>query len=322
MEKKGKEVGRQQIGTADSGGGVKLYAGVAGGGTLSSGQVSELSSAIAGYGNGIGSIADLGGPAAQLDYIDNELGRFNQGSLTAVDVVSTYSPTNLASAYWETAKSGEQASSLAGAIDTAADDVFFGMAPDIGPVFGQTAAYEMGTIPGHVIGGAVNVGLIWTGAGVPGALNFGLRGGNVAVQTGKVIIQGGAAAIEGGRKIIITAEAVQGMVAGLQVTWGAAGLVYMASNGGGGVYRPNQKHDQARPKVSPQPVNGPAALENSVPVTDKLRVAIEGEEFVLLRRESKGVWHGYRVGWSGLTDKAKAVLIKLGLVSQRGKICR
>jgi RHS repeat-associated protein len=218
MEKDGKEAGRQQIGTARRFGGVNLYPGVGGGATLSTGQVIELSSAIAGYGNGIGSIADLGGTTARLDYIDKELGRFNQGSLKAVDVVSAYSPSNLAGAAWEAAKSGELNDSLEGVSQGILETVLPFEIEQGAPTYGHWDTYRDSRIIGQASGTTMNLVMIAYSpsslANLNTALTQGLSQGGKALQfafVGSTSVQGLSTAVVATTDVAYSAAGLLGM---------------------------------------------------------------------------------------------------------------
>jgi hypothetical protein len=94
------------------------------------------------------------------------------------------------------------------------------------------------------------------------------------------------------------------------------------TNGSGknGKFEPNDKHNKPSKDVGAQPDNGQAALDNSIPVKEGNRVAVEGDHFVDLKEHSNGKWHGYKSDWSGLRPEQQNALRDADLVRQGGKL--
>ncbi len=115
------------------------------------------------------------------------------------DITGTLS--NFGDAYWETAESGEQISSVSGFTATFIQSINpFGHTIDLGPLYGQTEAYETGQQVGQTAGTAENTILLVVGTGefalgagalIEGAGStpiFALAGGGSLVLEGSVAI--------------------------------------------------------------------------------------------------------------------------------------
>jgi hypothetical protein len=98
------------------------------------------------------------------------------------------------------------------------------------------------------------------------------------------------------------------------------GIEYTYANG---VYEKANYHGKNDNSVkSKAPIDGQAALDNSIPLKDTTdrRVGISNGEIVILDKTSEGVYHGHVRSWDDLSEKMKAVLRKAGLVNKKGKI--
>uniref|UniRef100_N2ADW8 Hint domain-containing protein n=1 Tax=Eubacterium plexicaudatum ASF492 TaxID=1235802 RepID=N2ADW8_9FIRM len=113
--------------------------------------------------------------------------------------------------------------------------------------------------------------------------------------------------------------------------------VYVHNSKGGhtnehphGIYEDAPYHGkQDNPLKSKRPKNGQAALDKSLPLKDKRRIAVDQGEFVVLTPTSEGVYHGHVRPWKdskggrkGLDQEMKNVLLKAGLVNRKGKILK
>jgi Protein of unknown function (DUF1557). len=81
-------------------------------------------------------------------------------------------------------------------------------------------------------------------------------------------------------------------------------------------------HLQSKGAKSLAPQNGQAALDNSVFVktSSDVRVGINQGEFVVLRKTSENLYHGYVLEWNRLDVELKNALIRAKMVNHRGKI--
>lgn len=90
-------------------------------------------------------------------------------------------------------------------------------------------------------------------------------------------------------------------------------------------FEPNPKHrSRKRGRVSAQPTDGQAALDNSVRISNasSRRVGVDrkNKEIVIFMEHLPGVFHGFAVGWKDLERNVQRLLQKLGLVTARGRI--
>ena len=90
-------------------------------------------------------------------------------------------------------------------------------------------------------------------------------------------------------------------------------------------FEPNPKHRIKRHgRVSAQPTDGQAVLDNSVRVTEtsSRRVGVDrkNKEIVVFMEHLPGVFHGFVVEWNDLERNVQRRLQKLGLVTSRGRI--
>ena len=90
-------------------------------------------------------------------------------------------------------------------------------------------------------------------------------------------------------------------------------------------FEPNPKHRiKKHGRVSAQPTDGQAALDNSVRVseTSSRRVGVDrkNKEIVVFMEHLPGVFHGFVVEWNDLERNVQRRLQKLGLVTSRGRI--
>lgn len=81
-------------------------------------------------------------------------------------------------------------------------------------------------------------------------------------------------------------------------------------------------HKNSKGKKSPAPKDGQKALDNSVQIkeTSPHRVSVSGDEFIVLKQTSKGLYHGYSSSWENLEFEMQKALINAGLVTSTGKI--
>jgi hypothetical protein len=91
------------------------------------------------------------------------------------------------------------------------------------------------------------------------------------------------------------------------------------------VYEASPKHGSvAKGNVSPAPVNGQQALDNSiqVKVTSWRRVGIDYEErqFVVFDPTRDGIFHGHIRSWTQLDQQQRNALIRDGMADRRGRI--
>lgn len=89
-----------------------------------------------------------------------------------------------------------------------------------------------------------------------------------------------------------------------------------------GIYK-NAPYHQKNPcgNKSKRPDDGQHCLDYSIRA-GKQRVAIEGDEFVVLRYTQPGEYHGFKVSWKDLEDSLRSALMKNGFVRKSGKIIR
>lgn len=90
-------------------------------------------------------------------------------------------------------------------------------------------------------------------------------------------------------------------------------------------FEPNPKHrGKKRRRVSAQPTDGQAALNNSVQISERSsrRVGVdrENEEIVVLMEHLPGIFHGFVVEWNELERGVQRQLQDIGLVTSRGRI--
>jgi hypothetical protein len=96
---------------------------------------------------------------------------------------------------------------------------------------------------------------------------------------------------------------------------------------GAGYHHPQSRGGQGKGCKSPSPKNGQRALNNSVEVLDKngdpkerIRIAVDNEQFVVLNETVPGEYHGHVRKWNRLNDYMKNALIDNNLVKKSGKI--
>lgn len=90
-----------------------------------------------------------------------------------------------------------------------------------------------------------------------------------------------------------------------------------------GTYEASPKHGTKDTSyASRAPKDGQEALDNSLKISDNStgRIGVSQGEIVLLRETTQGVYHGYVSPYNKLTEAQKNVLLKSGLVNQKGKI--
>jgi len=95
------------------------------------------------------------------------------------------------------------------------------------------------------------------------------------------------------------------------------------------VFRPSPKHDQSRPGVGPQPTNGQQTLDRSIPLspnTTTRRVGTDPStgEIVIYDETEPGrippIFHGHVQTWDQLRPPMRALLLRAGLVTKKGKV--
>lgn len=98
-----------------------------------------------------------------------------------------------------------------------------------------------------------------------------------------------------------------------------------------GRYEGSPKHGGAqrggpRGKISPEPRDGQAALDNSVQAkptsSSRVGVDVNNEQIVVLREHLPGRFHGYVNSWDELESFAKNALIRAGKTNSRGRIIK
>ncbi len=92
-------------------------------------------------------------------------------------------------------------------------------------------------------------------------------------------------------------------------------------------FEQSPKHRSAkRGRVGAQPIDGQAALKNSLQISDNSsrRVGIDhaNKQIVVLMEHLPGIFHGFVVEWKELELRAQRVLQRLGLVTSRGRILK
>lgn len=90
-------------------------------------------------------------------------------------------------------------------------------------------------------------------------------------------------------------------------------------------FEPNPKHrGEKRGRISAQPTDGQAALDNSVQISDtssrRVGVDRDNREIVVLMEHLPGVFHGFVVKWDEPDRNVQRRLQGLGLVTSRGRI--
>jgi len=81
-------------------------------------------------------------------------------------------------------------------------------------------------------------------------------------------------------------------------------------------------HRNSKGRKGPAPKDGQAALDNSFQIQDTSprRIAVSGNEIVILDQTSPGCYHGHVREWHGLKQNMKNILVKNKLVKPSGKI--
>jgi hypothetical protein len=89
-------------------------------------------------------------------------------------------------------------------------------------------------------------------------------------------------------------------------------------------YNANPKHEDVRPGVGPEPVNGQRGLDNSVTIksTTNRRIGVDTVtgEIVILDDTNDGTYHGHIRTWDQLTQEMKNALANSGLIDNKGRI--
>lgn len=90
-----------------------------------------------------------------------------------------------------------------------------------------------------------------------------------------------------------------------------------------GIYKDVPYHHKNSGKYkSPCPDNGQHCLNYSLPTKTTQRIAMEGDQFVVLRQTLPGEYHGFKVSWEKLHRSLKQILIDHGFVKRSGKIIK
>ena len=87
----------------------------------------------------------------------------------------------------------------------------------------------------------------------------------------------------------------------------------------------NPKHGRVdRGRASAAPINGQAALDNSVRFSanssGRVGVDYDAGSFAVFREHTPGNFHGYTVRWNEMTDARRNALTRSGMVDRRGRI--
>jgi len=92
--------------------------------------------------------------------------------------------------------------------------------------------------------------------------------------------------------------------------------------GPNGTYVDASYHTNGNSVKSPRPINGQAALDNSIQISTNSprRIGVSGGQFVVLDQTSVGIFHGHVRTWNELTNQMQSVLYKWGVVTKNGKI--
>ena len=91
--------------------------------------------------------------------------------------------------------------------------------------------------------------------------------------------------------------------------------------GPNGTYEDAPYHTTGNSVKSPRPINGQAALDNSIQISPNAprRIGVSNGQFVVLDQTSVGIFHGHVRTWNELTNKMQSVLYKWGVVTKNGK---
>ncbi len=89
-----------------------------------------------------------------------------------------------------------------------------------------------------------------------------------------------------------------------------------------GVYEDAPYHTIGNSVKSPRPIDGQAALDNSIQIkpTSPRRIGTSNGQIVVLDKTMPGLYHGHVRAWGELTNSMRSVLIKGGLVSRKGLV--
>lgn len=81
-------------------------------------------------------------------------------------------------------------------------------------------------------------------------------------------------------------------------------------------------HINSKNKKSPSPKNGQHCLDYSLPYLNNQRIAIEGDNFIILKQTSPGKFHGHTIQWKKIPEKIQKILEQKGYVKASGKIIK
>ena len=92
--------------------------------------------------------------------------------------------------------------------------------------------------------------------------------------------------------------------------------------GDNGIYEDASYHTTGNPVKSARPINGQAALDNSIQInpTSPRRIGTSNNQFVVLNQTSPGLYHGHVRAWGDLSNSMRSALIKAGKATIKGKI--
>ena len=92
--------------------------------------------------------------------------------------------------------------------------------------------------------------------------------------------------------------------------------------GDNGIYEDASYHTTGNPVKSARPINGQAALDNSIQIkpTSPRRIGTSNNQFVVLDQTSPGLYHGHVRAWGDLSNSMRSALIKAGKATIKGKI--
>ena len=91
--------------------------------------------------------------------------------------------------------------------------------------------------------------------------------------------------------------------------------------GPNGTYVDASYHTKGNSVKSPRPINGQAALDNSIQISPNSprRIGVSDGQFVVLDQTSVGIFHGHVRTWNELTNQMQSALYKWGVVTKNGK---
>ena len=151
-------------------------------------------------------------------------------------------------------------------------------------------------------------------------LGFSLLAGPEAAEQGEGFAEEGLAGLGKGLEGASEESEAVGMGAMRRLRYEASDVNTGGKHPPAGSIQPGERYN------SPQPANGQEALDHSLSFSantpDRVGVDTKVSQLVVFREThpGSGVFHGYAVKWSGLTQKQQSTLIKAGMVNRRGRI--